>query len=167
MAFHRNIAIQQLGAYLIVGGLSSVIDVGLFWLIAPHAASPIAASAASFTVATLANYFLSYAIAFVRGRYSRAGEIVRIVVISVVGLAVNTLAMWAGVYLGLPPLVAKIIAIPVVLIWNFMGRRLFVFERDRPPPILDLAKRSHRSVSPPVSPSSGPRSAARGEQGAE
>ncbi|HEY7900509.1 MAG TPA: GtrA family protein, partial [Caulobacteraceae bacterium] len=70
------------------------------------------------------------------GRFSRRSEVARIAVVSLIGLGINTLAMWVGISLGLRPMVAKMIAVPVVLIWNFMGRRLFVFEREKPPPVV-------------------------------
>ena len=140
----RSIAAQQFVAYLVVGGLSSLVDVGGFVLISRALGRPLLASALSFTAATLANYFLSYMIAFVRARFSRAGEIWRIAAISVAGLGVNTLAMWAGLLLGAPPLLAKIVAVPIVLVWNFLGRRLFVFQTDLPPPALALAAKARR-----------------------
>jgi hypothetical protein len=35
---------------------------------------------------------------------------------------------------------AKVIAIGVVFGWNFIGRRMFVFERDLPPPVTTILR---------------------------
>jgi len=48
--------------------------------------------------------------------------------VAAIGLVLNTLFVW--LFLTLTPLGevwAKILAVPLVLGWNFFGRRLFVF----------------------------------------
>jgi putative flippase GtrA len=57
----------------------------------------------------------------------------RFLLVVLVGLALNTALVWCFVYpFAVRPLVAKISAVPIVLAWNCLGRRLFVFG-DRVP----------------------------------
>ena len=132
--------------YAVVGGLSSCIDVGGFWLLSRLDLSLVPASAISFTAATIANYFMSYFMAFVRGRYSRSSEIIRLFAISLIGLGINTASVWGLVsFLSTPPFVAKVGGVPIALVWNFFGRRLFVFHKDLAPPLLSDRRKSLRS----------------------
>ena len=123
----------QLLLYLIVGGLSSVLDVGGFWVLLRMGMAVMAATVLSFVAATLLNYVLSYTLAFTRGRYSRGSEIVRFWLVSMAGLTINTLAVWLLTqFFHVHPLLAKVAAVMLVLIWNFLGRRLFVFHKEVP-----------------------------------
>ena len=57
----------------------------------------------------------------------------RFLIVVLVGLALNTALVWCFVYpLAIQPTVAKIGAVPIVLIWNYLGRRMLVFN-DRVP----------------------------------
>src|ERR1700761_4764074 len=140
MELKSSVVVQQLIAYALVGGLSSAFDLVLFVIISKTSLGPIVASIISFTAATDVNYFLSYAISFVRGRHSRRSEILRLIAVSLAGLVLNTLVVWMLMALGLPGVFAKMAAIGVVFVWNFIGRRLFVFERDLPPPVTAMLR---------------------------
>ena len=57
----------------------------------------------------------------------------RFLTVVLVGLGLNTLLVWCFVYpLSIHPTAAKIAAVPIVLIWNYLGRRLFVFGNEIP-----------------------------------
>src|SRR5262249_30077188 len=119
--------------YLIVGGLSFFVDIGSFIGLRAIEVPVIPASITSFSFATAANYLLSVFLAFERGRFRRSIEMLRFVSVVLVGLAFNTLLVWCFVYrLSIHPAAAKIIAVPIVLIWNYLGRRFFVFSNDIP-----------------------------------
>lgn len=132
--------IIQFGFYLVVGGLSAVVDVGLFWQLVLAGFPIMYASVTSFIIATFVNYFLSYTLAFVRGRYSLHAEFVRFWLVSLIGLGLNTFVVWMLLRLFVGPLASKIIALPVVLAWNFLGRRLFVFHKDKIPLPVDSVR---------------------------
>jgi putative flippase GtrA len=124
---------MQFLLYLIVGGLSFLVDIGTFVALRRATMPVIPASVASFIVATVANYLLSILLAFERGRFSRHVELMRFLSVVLVGLALNTGLVWCFVYsLAIHPTVAKIAAVPIVLIWNYLGRRALVFD-DRIP----------------------------------
>jgi putative flippase GtrA len=124
---------MQFFLYLIVGGLSIFVDIGAFIGLRAIEVPVIPASVASFSFATAANYLLSVILAFDRGRFRRSIEMLRFLSVVLVGLGFNTLLVWCFVYrFSIHPAAAKIIAVPIVLIWNYLGRRLFVFSRDIP-----------------------------------
>ena len=124
---------MQFFLYLIVGGLSFVVEIGAFVALRRAAMPVIAASVASFLVATFANYLLSILLAFQSGRFRRGAELSRFLAVVLVGLALNTALVWWFAYpLAIQPTIAKIAAVPIVLIWNYLGRRAFVFSKHVP-----------------------------------
>jgi dolichol-phosphate mannosyltransferase len=132
---------MQFALYLVVGGLSFFVDIGAFVGLRGLGAGVIPASVTSFILATVANYMLSVLLAFERGRFRRHVEIMRFLTVVLVGLALNTLLVWCFVYpLSIHPTAAKILAVPIVLVWNYLGRRLLVFS-DRIPASLPLGRR--------------------------
>ena len=131
MVKRTDIGVQFL-AYLVVGGLSTVVDLGGFALLRWLGLAVMAAAPTSFVAGTVFNYFASYVLAFRRGLYERGEEIGRLFAVAVVGLVLNTGFVWLFVRLGIDPLLAKTIAVPCVLAWNFLGRRWLVFHRELP-----------------------------------
>jgi putative flippase GtrA len=124
---------MQCFLYLIVGGLSFFVDISAFIVLRAMEVPIISSSITSFSLATVANYLLSVVLAFQRGRFCRSVEMLRFVSVVLVGLGFNTLLVWCFVYrLSIHPAAAKIAAVPVVLIWNYLGRRLFVFSANIP-----------------------------------
>ena len=135
----------QFVLYLFVGGLSSVLDIGGFAALKYLGVQYLVASSLSFVAATILNYFLSYVLAFQRGKYSQRSEVVRFWLVSLVGLLINTIVVWVLVTeLAALPIVGKVMAVPVVLVWNFVGRRLFVFHKDLPPATIAMVARRAR-----------------------
>jgi putative flippase GtrA len=127
---------MQFFLYLIVGGLSFIVEISSFLALRRAALPVIPASVASFIVATLANYLLSIVLAFERGRFRRQMELARFLIVVLVGLALNTMVVWLLAYpLAIQATVAKIAAVPIVLTWNYLGRRIFVFDSRVPAPI--------------------------------
>lgn len=124
---------MQFLLYLIVGGLSFVVDIAAFVGLRALAAPVIPASVASFILATAANYLLSILLAFERGRFRQHVEMMRFLIVVLIGLALNTLLVWWFVYpLSINPTAAKIVAVPIVLVWNYLGRRWLVFDTRIP-----------------------------------
>ena len=132
---------MQFFLYLIVGGLSFFVDIGTFIALRAIEVPVIPASVMSFSLATASNYLLCVVLAFERGRFHRYIEILRFLTVALIGLGLNTLLVWCFVYpLSLHPTAAKIIAVPIVLIWNYLGRRLFVFSNEIPVAVRDWLK---------------------------
>jgi len=124
---------MQFLLYLVVGGLSFFVDIGAFIVLRAIEVPVIPASVTSFSLASAANYLLSVVLAFERGHFRRSVEILRFLTVVLVGLGFNTLLVWCFVYgFSIHPAAAKIVAVPIVLTWNYLGRRLFVFSNDIP-----------------------------------
>jgi putative flippase GtrA len=87
---------RGIARYLLVGGLCACIDIGLFMLFAKVLGLPyMPVAAATFMVATLANYFLSVRFVFVSGhRFVQKHEIALVFLVSGVGLALNAVILW-------------------------------------------------------------------------
>ena len=138
----RHLVLIQLGLYLIVGAICFVIDVGGFVALRGCGLPILSASALSFVMATLVNYVLCCALVFRSGRFSRPEEIVRLFIIALVGLSLNTAAvLLLAKILLFNPTVAKILAVFPVFAWNYLGRRTMVFEGTPPVAMTLLAAR--------------------------
>jgi len=132
---------MQFFLYLVVGGLSFFVDIGAFIALRAIEMPVIPASVTSFSLATAANYLLSVVLAFERGRFRWSIEMLRFLTVVLVGLGLNTLLVWCFVYrFSIHPAAAKIIAVPIVLIWNYLGRRFFVFSNDIPVTVRTLVR---------------------------
>jgi putative flippase GtrA len=85
---------------------------------------------------------LSRAFVFRSGRFSRPEEVSRFFVIAVVGVGLNSSAVWllAGV-LAVDPTLAKMLAVFPVIAWNYLGRRSIVFARGPSAAVALLSER--------------------------
>jgi putative flippase GtrA len=138
----------QFVLYLFVGGLSFVVDIGVFVALQNAGLAVIPASVMSFIAATIANYLLCIVFAFQRGRLRRDVETLCFLAVVLTGLALNTGLVWLFVYkLSVVPTAAKVLAVPIVLIWNYLGRRVLVFGRTIPPPVRAWLRRPGSPVA--------------------
>src|SRR5262245_63922490 len=135
----RNIP-AQLVWYLVVGGLSFLADLAVFLSILDLGVMP--AVVIGFAVGTLVNYALSRLLAFAGGRHDVPGEIVRLFIVALVGVALTLATVLALTSLGLSPLAAKIVATVLVFAWNYFGRRLFVFRPEMPEGTWSISNRA-------------------------
>lgn len=127
---------MQFLLYLIVGGLSFAVDIGAFIILQAAGVPVIPAAITSFCTATGANYFLCSLLAFTAGRFSRQVEVLRFIIVVLVGLMLNTVLVWYFVYqLNIHPTAAKVGVVPIVLIWNYLARRWLVFHAEIPAPV--------------------------------
>jgi len=135
--------VLQFALYLIVGSVCFCIDIGGFLIILWLLSLPILiASALSFVISTVANYALCCAFVFRRGRFSRLEEMSRLLVVSVIGLGLNSAMVWAlAVRGGLDPAIAKVLAVFPVLAWNFLARRVIVFHAALSTVVVEFASR--------------------------
>ena len=126
---HRQIALLQFALYLIVGGTCFCIDIAGFVFLRLLGFPLLTASATSFVTATITNYLLCRALFFRSGRFSRGEELLRLCVIALVGLGLNSAVVWLlAENMRVNPTLAKILAVLPVLAWNYLGRRTMVFD---------------------------------------
>ena len=122
---------KRIARYFAVGGIAAGVDIGLFMLFAGYLGLPyLRVAMASFVAATLVNYGLSVRFVFVSGRrFDRKWEIVLVYAASAIGLGINQAILALAVEMGhFPLLYAKLAATGTVFFWNYLARRLVIFE---------------------------------------
>ncbi len=124
--------IFQIFKFGIVGGICFVIDYGLMVFFKEVCGTTeLVASGISFTVSVIVNYILSMRYVF-HGKENRnvTVELIVFILLSVCGLLINQLIMWAGVKkLFISYLIVKFFATAVVMVFNFVTRKLFLEDR--------------------------------------
>lgn len=121
---------KRIARYFGVGAMAAAVDISLFYLFAKTLGyNYLVVGTLTFIVATLVNYILSIRFVFRSGvRFARTHEMLLVFAISAVGLALNQLALYAGVSkFGLGLLLSKVCATGAVFVWNYLARARFVF----------------------------------------
>ncbi len=129
--------LEQIVKFGIVGAIAFVIDYAVLFVLAHffHMDSIVAATI-SFTVSVIFNYLASMKYVFVgRKDQSKRKQFILFVILSVIGLGINDGIMWClnQILIPLIPdfyyMVSKIFATGVVMVWNFVTRKIFLEER--------------------------------------
>lgn len=121
--------LAQFMKFGVVGVIAFVIDYGLLALLTElFGINYLVSATISFTASVVFNYVASMRYVFTHKEgMSRRREFVIFVVLSVIGLLINNGCMWAGVeLLGVHYLLTKIVATAIVVIWNFVTRKIFL-----------------------------------------
>ena len=121
--------IQQLIKFGFVGFLCFFIDWGIMvFLTEVFGINPLISSTISFTVSVTVNYILSVTFVFETDKNANKGsQFVIFVLLSIVGLGVNELCMWLGTdLLGIHYMITKVGATAVVMVYNFITRKIFI-----------------------------------------
>ena len=128
--------IAQFMKFGVVGVIAFFIDYGLLAFCTEILGINYLISATiGFTVSVVFNYIASMRFVFTHKEdMSRRREFIIFVILSVIGLIINNALMWAGVELiqwpewlqGHAYLIVKIFATAVVMVWNFVTRKIFL-----------------------------------------
>lgn len=121
--------IAQFMKFGVVGVIAFFIDYGLLALLTEvFGVNYLVSATISFTVSVVFNYLASMRYVFTHKEgMSRRREFAIFVVLSVIGLVINNACMWAGVeLLGIHYLIVKIGATAIVMVWNFVTRKIFL-----------------------------------------
>ena len=125
--------IAQFMKFGVVGFIAFLIDYGLlaFCTEILHINYLVSATI-GFTVSVVFNYLASMRYVFRHKEdMSRRREFVIFVILSVIGLIINNALLWAGVeLLHVHYLIVKIFATAVVMVWNFVTRKVFLDAGD-------------------------------------
>ncbi len=121
---------MQIIRYLMVGGIASIVDIGLFVLFAKFIGyNYILVAACSFVIATGVNYQLSVRHVFESTiRHTRKKEVLLVYFVSLVGLLINLIILYLAVSIFLFEMVlSKIFASGLVFFWNYFIRKYYIF----------------------------------------
>ncbi len=124
---HKKL-IDQILKFGVVGGLAFLIDYALLYVLTEFVGIHyLISSVISFTVSLIFNYILSIKWVFDVTKKQTAKEIAIFVILSVIGLGINQLVMYVGSdLLHIYYMLTKIIATAIVMVWNFVTRKIFI-----------------------------------------
>lgn len=152
----RSVLIKEFLRYVLVGGIAFVVDFGVFALFrelvfggADSTAAITVSTAAGFIMGLAVNYVLSMLMVFRSEKQQEQGKNVRAVlifaVVGIIGLGLTELLQWLGEKVILQTelgkafnslifdtgvYAVKIVVAGIVLIWNYVGRKIFVFKEN-------------------------------------
>jgi len=121
--------IEQIMKFGVVGVIAFVIDFGVMvFLTEVFGIDPVISATISFIISVIFNYAASMRYVFShREGMSRTREFIIFVVLSAIGLGINDLLIWAGTDLAsFDYRLVKIFATAVVMVWNFVTRKIFL-----------------------------------------
>ena len=124
-----NKLFMQIFKFLFVGGLAFVIDYAVLIVCKEVFGLTVLLSAAiAFTVSVVFNYILSIKWVFdINKENSSTRNFTLFIIFSVIGLGLTELIMWFGVdVLLISYLIVKIIATAIVMVFNFITRKMFL-----------------------------------------
>ena len=124
---------EQILKFGVVGFLCFFIDYGIMVALVELAGfGELLASGCSFTVSVVVNYILSITIVFDTDKKANKGkQFVVFVILSLIGLGINQLIMEGGIrllgqYMNRAYMVVKIFATGIVMVYNFITRKIFI-----------------------------------------
>ena len=132
-----NKSVRQFISYFGVGGVSALVEWGVFSLLEYLFSIPyILATILSFIVSTTTNWYLGHSFTFKGSKYQdkRLREIALVFFVSAIGLGFNLLLMYLfvdvlGMQTNLLKIVAKVLATGIVFIWNYLSRKLWIYRQ--------------------------------------
>ncbi len=128
----------KLVLYLFVGGTAALAEWALFYIFINYFLSGLGlsltlltmlATTLAFSLSTLFHYFLGNVLVFDSGsRYKRGKELSLVFLVSIIGLGFNLLLMYIFVgLLGWQPMLSKVLTSCIVVIWNYLSRKKWIF----------------------------------------
>lgn len=119
--------INQILKFGVVGGIAFVIDYGILFLLAKVIGlNELLSAAISFIISLTFNYFLSTKWVF-EAKKQTPKEVIIFVLLSVVGLGINEVLIYLGTKkLGIDVMIVKLFATAIVMVYNFITRKLII-----------------------------------------
>ena len=128
----------QFFRYCFVGGIATVVEGTALWLIQHFIFSDentvfvYLSQAIAFVLGTITNFILSRLFVFQANKKSMkiTGEFIVVFIISAIGLLAKEGMLWCfNAELGIHYMLVWIVSTAIVLIWNYVARRLFIYKK--------------------------------------
>ena len=119
----------QIFKFVIVGGIATIIDWIVYYVLYNYAhLDPLIANILSFSVSVIYNYIASVKWVFdVKKDKNKVRMLVEFLIFSIIGLVITEILLWLGINkLGMNAMLVKIIATAIVMVFNFITRKLFL-----------------------------------------
>ncbi len=127
--------IKQLMSYFVTGGIAALVEWGVFWVLDyPLSLGWLLSTVLSFLAGAFTNLTVGRLTTFKNEAKERSyvRDILPVMSVCIVGLLFNTLLMFIFSRLDIvPDIVAKIISTGIVFLWNFAGRKIFVYKEKK------------------------------------
>lgn len=133
---------RQLFSYVVVGGLTVVVDLGLLTLLHESYGAPLGvATTVAFCAAVVVNFALNRAAMSSRGSWGLTQHALRYGSLVLANYVITLAVVTTAGHVGDRYLVAKVAVVAVSTVWNFLLYRYWVFtpprrtsaDRDRTP----------------------------------
>lgn len=124
-----NKLFKQIFKFIIVGGTAFVIDYVIFAILTFIDLHYLIAQIISFTISLIFNYIASVKWVFDAKKQTKK-EIMIFILLAVIGLGINEILLYLFVEkISVHELIAKLISTIIVMIYNFITRKLIVEKR--------------------------------------
>ncbi len=121
--------IKEFLLYIIVGGIATVAEWVVFFLLGKVSCHYAVATAIAYILSTFVNWLAGRILVFKESKQPIIKEILSVYLASIVGLLLNLLIMWVAVDLiSINEMVSKIAATGIVFVYNFLVRKLLIYK---------------------------------------
>ncbi|MBO6145236.1 MAG: GtrA family protein [Bacilli bacterium] len=119
----------QIFKFVIVGGTATIIDWAVYYVLYNFLhIQPLIANILSFSVSVIYNYVASVKWVFdVNQEKSKKRMFIEFMIFSIIGLLLSELLLWIFIDLiSINAMISKIIATAIVMVFNFITRKIFL-----------------------------------------
>ena len=133
--FHVNISekneklLLQIFKFVIVGGTATILDWIIYYICYNFFhIEPLIANIISFTISVIYNYIASVTWVFdVNKEKSKVRIFIEFIIFSILGFLLSEFLLWLGIHkLGLNAMLVKILSTIIVMVFNFVTRKIFL-----------------------------------------
>lgn len=138
--YHKNLILKKIInknidfiKYFLVGGLSALADFIIFAAFYYIIKNWFISGLISFCIVTFLNYYLSIKFVFESGkRLRKSQEVFLVYLISFIGFTINQSILFLMIEkFNLNVYLSKIATTSIIFLWNFNGRKYFVFLKNK------------------------------------
>ena len=124
----NNKLLMQIIKFVIVGGIATIIDYIIFFILHELLKVPtLPANVISFTVSVIYNYIASVKWVFDVKKEDPKKQFIIFLILSIIGLLINTAIVYVTIdLLHWYSMICKIIATGIVMVFNFITRKIFL-----------------------------------------